>query len=836
MAEHALVGAKPWSQRRLVLGVAAACFLLLLAAWAHALSRPDLPAAYGPDLVVLGVEPGSPGDLAGLRAGDKVLSVAGLAASGQVDLRRALSHWRPGQAVLCTVRREKEVLTLAVPLARASPAASLWLAWGTGLLYGLVGTWTAFRHTGSERARLFWLLGVAAMLVLGTGGSGWPPATVAHIVASGAIGGLVLHLAAVFPEEQPWLRERAAWLYAPGALGTVWGLLVYGQPLPSKGAFQLSGHHPAAWVLLAWDVLCGVVSFLVLVRGYRGLQKPALCRQVEWVLWSSAVALAGTAVYVGSVLLRGPEELHATIAVLACAAVPLSWVAAFRERGPALEEVLRCAAIYSLVALVILSGWFLALLTAAMLLGLESGRSPSVSGWVLLGSVLALAALLEPTRRILERGVDRLFFRRLEHWRGALQEGARELRALGRVEDVASLLTERLPRRLGVRRSCLMVFDPLEPGKTSCFPRAGQNSPNGVACRAVAAWLRGQPAFWKEPLVLRDWEDRDGTGHRLAPWLEAKWELCLPLVHQGELVGLWFLGGLERGRFYRPAEVALLARAGEEAAAAVANAMLYEELLDLTRQLEARVEERTRELTGLLGRVAHALATPATSIHGFAELLEATAPGLDAQAMDHLRAIERHGRQLLALGRDMRIVALLASGRVHPRLEVVDAGRLAQEAVREFLPEARAAGVRLSADLPAGEAFVRADQGYLYRVLQVLVQNAVRYTPAGGWVLVRVRTLREAPEPLRVEGPAVEIAVTDTGIGIPEDEQAHIFDAFFRGQDDRVRARPGNGLGLAVAKGLVEVQGGILTCESEVGKGSTFRVVLPQAGPSEGCG
>ncbi len=78
--------------------------------------------------------------------------------------------------------------------------------------------------------------------------------------------------------------------------------------------------------------------------------------------------------------------------------------------------------------------------------------------------------------------------------------------------------------------------------------------------------------------------------------------------------------------------------------------------------------------------------------------------------------------------------------------------------------------------------------------------------------------------------------MTDTGIGIPEDEQAHIFDAFFRGQDDRVRARPGNGLGLAVAKGLVEVQGGILTCESEVGKGSTFRVVLPQAGPSEGCG
>lgn len=334
-------------------------------------------------------------------------------------------------------------------------------------------------------------------------------------------------------------------------------------------------------------------------------------------------------------------------------------------------------------------------------------------------------------------------------------------------------------------------------------------------------------------MVLREWEGEGGIGQHLAPWLEVGWEVCLPLVHRGDWVGLWLLGNLEGGRLYGPAEVDLLAQVREEAAVAVANAMLYEELLDLTRQLEARVEERTRELTGLLGRMAHALATPATSIHGFAELLAATAPGLDAQAADHLRAIERHGRQLLALGRDMRIVALLASGHIHPRLEAVDAGRLVQETVQEFLPEARAAGVRLAADLPTADTFVQADQGYLYRALWVLVQNAVHYTPAGGSVQVRVRVLPRAPEPLRMRGPAVEIAVADTGFGIPEDERVHIFDAFFRGQDERVRARPGNGLGLTVAKGLVEVQGGSLTCESEVGRGSIFRVVLPQATPPE---
>ncbi|MGQ9714378.1 MAG: ATP-binding protein [Anaerolineae bacterium] len=832
MVERALEGAKPWSQRHLVLGVTGACLLFLLVLWLRTLGHPDLPATYGSDLVILWVEPGSPGHQAGLQPGDRVFSVAGLALSSRAGLQRALARRRPDEVVPCTVQRGDEVLTVAVPLARTVPPLSLWLAWGVGLLYGAVGTWIALRHLGDPVARLLWLLGVAVMLLLGAGGSGWAWAQAVHTAAAGAIGGLLLHLAALFPEERPWFRERATWLYAPGVLGVLWGLLTRGQAPPSGGVLRLSGHPLSARVLWAWDLLCGLTALLALVQAYGRIRKPSLRRRAEWLAWSGGLALAGATAYGGSLLLQGPEELHAAIALLACAQVPLSLAAAFSQRVWSLDLVLRRAAIYSLVAVALLSGWFFMLLGAARLLE-ETHGAPSAATVLLLGSTLALVLLLEPARRAAERGVDRAFFRRLERWRDVLREGARELRALGRMEDVASLLTERLPRRLGVQRSCLMLFDPLEPGEASCFPQTGLDSPEGRACREVATWLRGQSALWREPMVLREWEGEGGIGQRLAPWLEAGWEVCLPLVHRGDWVGLWLLGNLEGGRPYGPAEVDLLAQVREEAAAAVANAMLYEDLLDLTRQLEARVEERTRELTGLLGRMAHALATPATSIHGFAELLAATAPGLDAQAADHLRAIERHGRQLLALGRDMRIVALLASGHIHPRLEAVDAGRLVQETVQEFLPEARAAGVRLAADLPAADVFVQADQGYLYRALRVLVQNAVHYTPAGGSVQVRVRVLPRAPEALRMEGPAVEIAVADTGFGIPEDERVHIFDAFFRGQDERVRARPGNGLGLTVAKGLVEVQGGSLTCESEVGRGSIFRVVLPQATPPE---
>lgn len=831
MAEQVLVGVKTRSRRHVVLGVAVASFLLLLGLWFQVLDRPDLPVACGPDLTVQRVAPGSLGYQAGLREGDRVLSVAGEVVSDRADLQRALAGRQPGEGVPCTVQRGGGFLTLTVPLVRSSLPASLWLAWGAGLLYGAVGTWMALRHAGSQVTRPLWFLSIVVMLFFVTAGSDWALAQGIRTAAAGTIGGLVLHLVSRFPAERPWVRERAAWLYVPGALGALWGFFAIGR-VPAGEVFDLSELLPASRALWGWNLLCGFVGFFALVQGYRRVRAPLLRRQVEWMLWSGGIALAGLVAYVGAALLQGPEELHSIIAILACSQVPLSLAASFGRKVWSLDVVMRRAAVYSVMVFVLLSAWFIMLLMTGLLLGLGAARHLA-SILMLVGSILALAALLEPTRRAVERGVDRLLFRQRERWRKALGEASLALRSLGRVGDVASLLVEQVPRQLGVQAACLMLFDPLEPGETSFFPLAGRNSPDGAACAGAAAWLREQPSLWKEPLVLREWQER-GSGQRLAPWLEAGWEVCLPLVHRGDLVGLWLLGRLEGERFYGPAEAGLLSGVGEEAAAALANAMLYEELLDLTRQLETRVEERTRELTGLLGRVAHALATPATSITGFAELLAASATGLDAQVVDHLRAIERHGRQLLALGRDMRIVALLASGRVYPRLETVDAGKLAYEVVREFLPEAHAAGVRLEANLPAADALVRADQGYLYRVLRVLVQNAIYYTPAGGSVQVRVQLLREAPEPLRTAGPAVEVAVADTGIGIPEDEREHIFDAFFRGQSEQVRARPGNGLGLTVAKGLVEVQGGILTCESQVGKGSTFCVVLPQAQSLEG--
>ncbi|MBC7223882.1 MAG: PDZ domain-containing protein, partial [Anaerolineae bacterium] len=506
MAERAMVGMEPWPQRHLVLGIGAVCLLLLLASWSHTLARPDLPVVWGPDLRVQHLEPGTEAHRAGLAEGDRLLAVAGQEVATPGDLQRVLALHRPGEVIPCTVARRGQVVTLEAPLGRPLLPISTRLSWLSGLLFGAVGTWVYLRRLESPAIRQVWLLHLAGMLVLGLGGSVWPPAQVVHIAAAAVLGGLTLHLGAVFPQVLPRLRKHVGWLYLPGILGGLWGLLGYAQ----SGGRMAFGHQlGAAWALWGWTALCGVALVLVLARAYRRVRKPSLRRQVEWLAWGGGLALAGAAYHAGNTLVLGPDDWHGSVAILASVQMPLSALAAFGWeglQGPSLSQVLRRAAIYSVMALAFCSALFLGL-TLTLLLPGHEGVAPRTIWWGALALLLALVAAFEPMLRAVERGVDRLFFRRQGRWREVLQQASRELRAVGRVRDVAALLTEWLPPRLGVRDACVMLFDPLDTGKVLCFPKAEGGSVPPEACRRVATWLREQPSLWQRPLLLAELDE-----------------------------------------------------------------------------------------------------------------------------------------------------------------------------------------------------------------------------------------------------------------------------------------------------------------------------------------
>jgi signal transduction histidine kinase len=151
----------------------------------------------------------------------------------------------------------------------------------------------------------------------------------------------------------------------------------------------------------------------------------------------------------------------------------------------------------------------------------------------------------------------------------------------------------------------------------------------------------------------------------------------------------------------------------------------------------------------------------------------------------------------------------------------VDLGALVRDCLESASTDAVATELTVSLELPAEPATVNGDPAELEDLVDNLVSNAIKYSEPGGAVVVRVREVSE-------DGTAyAELTVTDEGLGIAEEEQGHLFDEFFRSGRREVRSRPGTGLGLVVVDRVVRRHRGRIEVESEVDKGTTFRVLLP---------
>jgi hypothetical protein len=235
----------------------------------------------------------------------------------------------------------------------------------------------------------------------------------------------------------------------------------------------------------------------------------------------------------------------------------------------------------------------------------------------------------------------------------------------------------------------------------------------------------------------------------------------------------------------------------------------------LMRKQNAMLREADRLKSELLSVVSHDLRTPLTSVIGYLELLgDEEAGPLSAEQESYLAAVRRGADRLLALVNDLLFIARADAGKLELDLADTDLAELARDAVHALLPKAADSSIRLGL-LAEEPAQARVDRARITELLENLLSNALKFTPAGGSVDVRV-----APQ----KG-AVVLEVADTGIGISSDDQRHLFERFFRSK--RTQAAPGVGLGLAIVKAIAQAHGGRVTVESCEHAGATFRVSLP---------
>jgi signal transduction histidine kinase len=236
------------------------------------------------------------------------------------------------------------------------------------------------------------------------------------------------------------------------------------------------------------------------------------------------------------------------------------------------------------------------------------------------------------------------------------------------------------------------------------------------------------------------------------------------------------------------------------------------------QQLLAYQNEQLVELDTLkdefVSNVSHELRTPLTSISGYVELMLEDEE--DDEKRNYLGIVDRNAERLLGLVSDLLFSARLQGGELELERTDVDLRRLVLQAVESARPRAEAAGVELEATAEVVPA-LSGEAARLAQLLDNLVSNAIKFTPSGGRVGV---VLSAQPERVHVE-------VSDTGIGISDQERERLFERFFRSQNALERQIQGTGLGLYISKAIVEAHGGRIGVDSTAGEGTTFVVDLP---------
>jgi signal transduction histidine kinase len=289
--------------------------------------------------------------------------------------------------------------------------------------------------------------------------------------------------------------------------------------------------------------------------------------------------------------------------------------------------------------------------------------------------------------------------------------------------------------------------------------------------------------------------------------------LAVPMVREGQLIGCLVVSRSHPGDF--PAEtIELLRTFATQSALAIQNARLFHEIADKSAQLESA----SRHKSEFLANMSHELRTPLNAVIGFSEvLLQRMFGDLNAKQDEYLKDIYASGQHLLSLINDILDLSKIEAGRMELIPAPFHLPSALENAVTLVKERASRHGIALEVDIDPRLGELVGDERKVKQVLLNLLSNAVKFTPEGGCISLKAS---------RKDG-LVEIAVTDTGIGIAPEDQAAIFEEFRQVGSDETRKQEGTGLGLTLAKKFVELHGGRIWVESEPGCGSTFTFTLP---------
>jgi len=288
--------------------------------------------------------------------------------------------------------------------------------------------------------------------------------------------------------------------------------------------------------------------------------------------------------------------------------------------------------------------------------------------------------------------------------------------------------------------------------------------------------------------------------------------VAVPLVAEGIVIGA--LLGFSTQNYFNERTVDTLESFANQAAMAIQTAQLIAEL----RKKNAELQEASRVKGEFLATMTHELRTPLTAIIGFSELMmEGIMGELNSEQKDSVREVLNNGSTLLEMINNLLDLAKIDSGKMKLNLSMFDLGELLEgtsHTISSLIKRKKHHfELRIADEMPPLEA----DQRRIQQAVLNLLSNAIKFTPEGGKIVLDAYNL----------GEDFFVSVSDSGIGIKQEDLAKIFDVFSQADSSLTRSYEGTGLGLALAKQFIELHGGKLSVESEYGKGTVFRFTIP---------
>lgn len=646
-----------------------------------------------------------------------------------------------------------------------------------------------------------------------------------------------------------WLALGGGWLVAlavvhgdlfslpaGGWVGRTWSL---GRPLLTR-----------AVVTLGWGAFALRAGFLT-ARIYATTKRPLHRNRLRF--WLLIVGIhVGTAglIVVGWTL---------PAAVLHLAGMVVASYVILTHDLPDIVHTARRALSYGIVTLVTAEVYTGAFLVARALLGPSTNGGPVVAAAVAsLGLAAFIGPLMEGTRRLVD---DLVSGGSYDATRIVREYSARVSNRL-ELEELARAAMGLIAETMGVERGALFVVQDVPPdgkddeGSARVRLRGvlgvgeGPLPPHTLSREGViAGWLNHEhrPLTQYDVDLLPRFEDVPPDDQY---WLERlDMDVFVPIQAEGEWIGLLAVGSKGSGEPFFDADLLLLSTLADQTAVALENARLFMDL----KQQNAENERLNEELTAanlqlarldqtksdLIDIASHELRTPLTQIIGYNEILEEMLAhdSLTAEAgLEMTGRVRRAAKRLEDIVDTMFDVSQLDTSSMEIVKSAVDVGSLIGVVLKEWEHAFRARDLTVRTANLRRLPMIEADRGGLRKVFSHLIQNAIKYTPDGGTIRVEGRVMgADGP----VEDQAVEIVVTDSGIGIAEEDLDRVFDTFYRVGDvmrhstGRTSFKGGGpGLGLAIARGIVQVHGGRIWaesagCDEESCPGAAFHVLLP---------